>query len=478
MERSRPSSEGGPSLLSRLSQRSVRPCSRAAAALCLLGLLTTGCGGGSVLEVSLGKQGETVIGSPLPSNLQIPDLPGLRGFAYVITTAPPLGIFRFDLDAAGGAPYPFSYYDLFGKIPGVPDELFLYDRDHGMFTTSGGFAGQGEGIHLFDPTPQSPEAFALQKSIPVFPVVLDPPRTDSAGNAVRRIDPSYTSGITVSNGKIYVCTSNFTAVGGSPVCPPGTVLVYRWDPAKNPPEVVPSDPPFLVTTRFNPTEVTPVGDRWVLVTDSGVLAIREARAVPLTEAAVDVVDTDLDCVVATYPLGLTALSYKAIAVALDRSRALVGSVAFNSVFELDLTALEELPAGCPDSVPQLADRVLAGPANPIRTGFSGQTGKETNDFVVQVALSADGTRAYASGYNSGTLSVLEVEQMARTPSPKAPVAVLSLTPPLDPEQATVEDVGPGPLAVRPGRPGLDYTGPDLFVLIGLPAGKMFGIRTY
>lgn len=477
MERSKPNSDG-PSHLLRIGQRFARlRRGLAAAALCWLAILG-GCGGGSVLEVSLGKEGETVIGSPLPSNIQIPDLPGLRGYAYVITTAPPLGIFRFDLDAAGGPPYPFSYYDLFGKIPGVPDELFLYDQDHGMFTTSGGFAGQGEGIHLFDPTPQNPEAFALQKSVPVFPVVLSSPGMDSAGNPVRRIEPSYTSGVTVSNGKIYVCTSNFTAVGGSPVCPPGTILVYRWDPAKNPPEVVPSDPSFIVTTRFNPTEVTPVGNRWVLVTNSGVLAIREARAVPLTEAAVDVVDTDLDCVVATYPLGLTALSYKAIAVAPDRSRALVGSVAFNSVFELDLTALQDLPAACPDSVPELADRVLAAPENPIRTGFSGQTGKETNDFVVQIALSANGSRAYASGYNSGTLSVLEVEPAARTPSPKVPLAVLPLTPPLDPEHATVEDVGPGPLAVRPGRPGVDYEGPDVFVLIGLPAGKMFGIRTY
>ncbi len=477
MERSRPNFDG-PLLLLRLGRRLLaRRCGLAAAALSLLGLLA-GCGGGSVLEIGLGKEGETVIGSPLPSNIQIPDLPGLPVFAYVITTAPPLGIFRFDLDAAGGAPYPFAYYDLFGKIPGVPDELFLYDQDHGIFTTSGGFAAQGEGIHLFDPTPQSPESFNLQRSVPVFPVVLNPPRTDSAGNPVSRIDPSYTSGVAVNNGKVYVCTSNFTAVGGNPVCPPGTVLVYRWDPAKEPPEVTPSTPSFIVTTRFNPTEVTAVGGRRVLVTNSGVLAIREARAVPLTEAAVDVVDTDLDCVVATYPLGLTALSYKTIAVAPDRSRALVGSVAFNSVFELDLTALDDLPPGCPASVPELASRVLAGPDNPIRTGFGGQDGKQANDFVVQIVFSADGTRAYASGYNSGTLSVLEVEQTARTPSPKAPLAVLSLTPPLDPEQATVEDVGPGPLAVRPGRPGVDYEGPDVFVLIGLPAGKMFGVRTY
>jgi hypothetical protein len=118
--------------------------------------------------------------------------------------------------------------------------------------------------------------------------------------------------------------------------------------------------------------------------------------------------------------------------------------------------------------------VLAGPQDPIRVGQSGVAGVETNDFVVQVAVSSDGTRAYASGYNSGTLSVLEVEQEPGSPSPKRPHMVLSLTPPLP----TQEDAGPGPLAVRPGIPGTDFSGPDLFVLIGLPIGKMFSVQTY
>jgi hypothetical protein len=439
-------------------------------------IILAGCGGGSVLEVSLGKEGETVIGSPLPSNIQIPNLVGQSRYAYVITTAPPLGIFRFDLEKQ--SPYPFMYLDLFGRTSGVPDELVIHDEDHGLFTTSGGFAGEGEGIHLFDPTPPSPDDFALDASVPVFPVTLDPPMPDSVGNLVSRLDPSYTSGVAVSNGKIYVCTSNFSSVGGNPVCPPGTVLIYQWDPSRDPPTVSRSDPPFIVTTSYNPTEVTALGERTVLVTNSGVLAIREARAVPLTEASVDVIDTVLDCVVATYPLGLAALSYKTIGITRDRKRALVGSVAFNSVFELDLTVLEEEPDACPDPVPRLDRAVLAGPSDPVRVGQPGLSGQETDDFVVQVAVSSDGTRAYASGYNSGTLSVLELEQEDRKPSPKRPLLILPLTPPLDPGDPTQQDVGPGPLAVRPGIPGTDFSGPDLFVLIGLPTGKMFSVQTY
>ena len=440
-------------------------------------IILAGCGGGSVLEVSLGKEGETNIGSP-PSSIQVPNLVGLSRYAYVITTAPPLGIFRFDLEKQ--SPYPFMYLDLFGRTSGVPDELLIHDEDHGLFTTSGGFAGEGEGIHLFDPTPPSSENFALQASVPVFPVALDSPRPDSAGKSVSRLDPSYTSGVAVSNGKIYVCTSNFSRVGGNPVCSPGTVLVYQWDPAKDPPTVSSSDPSFILTTAgsYNPTEVTALGERTVLVTNSGVVAISGTRAVPLTDASVDVIDTVLDCVVATYPLGLAALSYKTIAITPDRTRALVGSAAFNSVFELDLTVLEDPPQACPDPVPRLEAAVLAGPQDPIRVGRSGEAGVQTNDFVVQVAVSSDGTRAYASGYNSGTLSVLELEQEDRKPSPKRPLLILPLTPPLDPGDPTQQDVGPGPLAVRPGIPGTDFSGPDLFVLIGLPTGKMFSVQTY
>jgi len=439
-------------------------------------IILAGCGGGSVLEVSLGKEGETNIGSP-PSSIQVPNLVGLSRYAYVITTAPPLGIFRFDLEKQ--SPYPFMYLDLFGRTSGVPDELVIHDEDHGLFTTSGGFAGEGEGIHLFDPTPPSPEKFALQLSVLVFSVVLDPPRLDSAGTLVSRIDPpdAYTSGVAVSNGKLYVCTSNFTAVE-NPVCSPGTVLVYQWDPSRDPPTVSRSDPSFIVTTSYNPTEVTALGERTVLVTNSGVLAIRETRAVPLTEASVDVVDTVLDCVVATYPLGLAALSYKTIGITPDRKRALVGSVAYNSVYELDLTVLDDAPQSCPNPVPRLESAVLAGPQDPIRVGQAGVAGVETNDFVVQVAVSSDGTRAYASGYNSGTLSVLEVEQEPGSPSPKRPLLVLSLTPPLSADDTTQEDAGPGPLAVRPGIPGTDFSGPDLFVLIGLYTGKMFSVQTY
>jgi len=438
------------------------------------------CGGGSVV-VSAGKPGnpetgepgETNIGSPLPSAIRIPQVASLESSAYVITTSFPLDIFRYDLEAE--APYPFVPYGLLGKIQGIPDELLILDEDNAFFTTSGGIADTGEGIHLFDPNPPSPEAFSLTESVSVSPVTLDPPLPYSEGDPVSRLQPRYTSGVAESNGKLYVCTSNFTATGGSPVCPPGTVFIYDWNPGSAPPTITASDPSFLVTTGFNPTEVTALGERFVLVTNTGVVAIRNAWAVPLTDGSVDVVDTELDCIVASYPLGLGAPSYKPIAIAPDGSRALLGSVAYNSVYELDLTVLNDLPESCPDPVPQLEEAVLAGKEDPIVVGPSPGT---ANAFIVQVVLNWNGTRAYATGYNSGTLSILEVETREGVASPKSVVRVLALTPPLGPLTPTLKEVGPGPLAVRPGRPGINYTGPDLFVLTGMRTGKMLSIQTY
>lgn len=420
-----------------------------------------------------GEPGETNIGSPLPSAICIPPVASLEGFAYVITTSFPLDIFRYDLEAE--APYPFVPYVLAGKIQGIPDELLILDEDNAFFTTSGGIADTGEGIHLFDPNPPAPEAFSLAESVSLSPVTLNPPLPDSAGDPVSRLQPRYTSGVAESNGKLYVCTSNFTATGGSPVCPPGTVMIYDWNPASPPPTITASAPPFLVTTGFNPTEVTALGKRFVLVTNTGVLAIRNARAVPLTDGSVDVIDTEQDCIVASYPLGLGAPSYKPVAIVPDGSRALLGSVAYNSVYELDLTVLDDLPESCPDSVPQLEEAVLAGKEAPIVVGLGVGT---VHDFIVQVRLNWDGTRAYATGYNSGTVSILEVETRQGVASPKSAERVLALTPPLDPLAPTLEEVGPGPLAVRQGRPGIDYQGPDLFVLTGMPAGKMLSIQTY
>jgi hypothetical protein len=445
------------------------------------------CGGGSVVVAPgkpgnpiTGEPGETNIGSVHPSAIQIPrGVASLESYAYVLTANVPLGIFRYDLEAEE-APYPSVTYSLLGKIQGIPDELLIVDEDSAFITTSGGFSDAGEGIHLFDLTPPTAEAFSLEETVRVLPVTFDSPQLDSAENSVAWLQPRYTAGVAESKGKLYVVTSNFTAVGGNPVCPPGTVLIYSWDrdPDASRPTIEPSSRAFLVTTGYNPTEVTALGERFVLVTNTGVIAIGEdTLADPLTEGSVDVIDTEEDCIVATYPLGMGAPSYKPIAITRDRSRALLGSVAYNAVYELDLTVLDDYVGSCPDDpddVPLLDDAVLAGFDNPILVGLSQ---RKVKDFIVQVVLNWDDTRAYATGSDSGTLSILEVETREGVPSPKTAGQVLSLTPPLGPRGTLPKEAMPGPLAVRPGNPKT-YSGPDLFVLIGWGTGKMLSLQTY
>jgi hypothetical protein len=464
----------------RLKARTLSTTSVVCLCMIVAALNLHACGGGSVVVApgkpgnpETGEPGETNLGSPFPSAIRIPRVGSIERYAYVVDTMVPSGIFLVDLGYKE-APYPLEHYS-FGAYErfqngAIPDELLILDEDHAFLTTSGGRGLVGEAIHLFDPTPPDP-ARPLTVSVPVFRVTLDPARPDSAGTLVSDLLPSYTSGIATSNGKIYVSTSNFSHLGSAPECPPGTILIFRWDPESNPADITPSEPSHLVTTRYNPTEVTSLGERFVLVTNSGVIGIEDAWAVPKTDGSVDVIDTALDCIVASYPLGRGAPSYKPIAITPDASRALLGSVSYNSVYELDLTVLDDYLGSCPDPVPQLGDAVLAGPENPIVVGSS--QGK-VNDFIVQVGLNWNGTRAYATGYNSGTLSILEVETRAGVASPKRATSVKILTP----QAPTQEEHGPGPLVVRPGRPGIDYAGPDLFVLTGLYTGKMLSIQTY
>ena len=39
-----------------------------------------------------------------------------------------------------------------------------------------------------------------------------------------------------------------------------------------------------------------------------------------------------------------------------------------------------------------------------------------------------------------------------------------------------ERVAPGEVEVRPGEPGVDYSGPDVFFLLGQPEGLLCGVR--
>jgi hypothetical protein len=433
--------------------------------------------GGSIVDV---ESLFTAIGSTFPTTILIPDRDGFRNKAFVQTVAQPLGVFSFELDAIT-PPLPFEFFGMGDVVQGIPDGLVIHhEKDLAFVTTS----GETEGVWLFDPADDFRYLTSFTYTGSQF--ALPDPAEDSEGNPVSSVKPTFTAGAALMNGKLYIPTSNYTLTGSAPVCDPGTVKIVGLDDSVDPPAFTFLPPPdVIVTSDFNPTEVTPLDDRILLVTNTGVLAIRDANGVPLTDGSVDVVDTELDCIVANYPLGPASPSFTRAGIAEQPQeddevvlRGYLGSAAYNHVYELDLTGLDEYLGSCPEpeEIPMLYSKVLAGANNPIRA-----TNEPANspNFIVQAAVSPDGTRAYASGFNSGTLAILELEtdtDEAGTPLPsrKNPLRIIQATDPLP----TQNESGPGPVAVRPGVPGVDYPGPDVFVVTGTPIGELRGFQTY
>ena len=438
------------------------------AAMTLLLLLS--CSGGSTVDI---ESDFTLIGSQNPSSVSIPDLDGLRNMAFVLTSSPPLGVFVFELDHIV-PPLPFEFYNFNKGLQGVPDDLVIIKEDLAFITTGNEF----EGVWAFNPNPSDQGSFQFFSSYIYTGAELTLPREaeDSRGVLVDHVRPTLTSGVALSHGKVYISTSNFTQVGPNPACAPGTIQIIGLDESTYPPQLTElGDHRLIITTDFNPGEITPLGDHILLVTNTGVLAIRDDAGVPLSEGSVDVIDTDLDCIVATYPLGFAAPSFKKIALTPDGTRGYLGSAAYNHVYELDLTGLENYLGICNDEDPPvLADKVLHGSRNPNPPIRATLDPEGSTNLVPQVVLDYGGTRAYATGYNSGTLAVLELETVPGFPSPRTPIEVIQVTDPMP----TQNEAGPGPLAVRPGIPGESFQGPDLYVVTGLPIGELRGIYTY
>lgn len=455
-----------------------------------------GCGGGGQLDYEGGRY--PVLGSPFPTTLLIPDT-GAGNQALAQTASQPLiGAFRFYLDIPVPAPMKMEFFSMESVLQGVPDGMALAEASDAAFVT---VSGQAEGVYVFRPS----EGFRFLESFlytgAAFP--LPRPAPDSRGTELSEVQPRYTSGAALLDDKLYLTTSNYIRAGIDPVCAPGTVWVVGYGGAQ-PGFHSPVPQGTILTGGFNPSEVTPFTFtdesrdpsrtyRALLVTNTGVLDLRGGTGTALTDGSVDVVDPELDCVVASYPLGRGAPAFSAIGVARQTPavggtvyRGYLGSAGYNHVYELDLTGLAAYLGVCPepDSVPRLGDKVLAGPDDPIRATLQPQG---TASEVAQVVVNFDGTRAYATGFNSGTLAVLELSTRAERvdhpdgsvnytlePSRKEPLDVIQVTDPMP----SLNETSPGPVAVRPGVPGEGYQGPDVFVLTGIPNGELRWVRSY
>jgi hypothetical protein len=302
-----------------------------------------------------------------------------------------------------------------------------------------------------------------------------------------------TAGKTIAAGHLFVATSNLRNSGEARFYP-GTVLVYELEEPGGALTLRPDpETPQLFTTRFNPTgvvrHVTGSGRELVLVTSSGAIGAGTGDGNVRSEAAVDVIDAASLRIAASIPLGFAGPSFDPLAIDPGGRIALVGASSRRELYAVDLAPLEDARLYEGDGPPVLLDGLTAGFPDarifdaehplvlPERS--DGAPPAECEGFT-HVALNAAGTEAFATDFCDGTLTRIRVDLTGSPPVPVPRSRFQAWR--LEPVFAALrpESVGllraPGVIQVRRGVPGVDYTGPDVFVLVGQPDAQLCALR--
>ncbi|MCZ6463872.1 MAG: hypothetical protein O7A09_06000 [Proteobacteria bacterium] len=462
-------------------------------------------------------------------------LPGASGRVLAATFSRgilvPLDIRRVPFRLAAGA----AAYELPDDSDGngqpelllAIDDVFVVDDDLALVTTSG-----YESVLFVDPAggPVSvrvdvpavfgaddfralpdPGESAIQTGFANFTcIVLPAGALDSRGDPVtleacRDGAPSFranfTSGAALAAGRLFLAVSNLGEDRGAEDTQylPGAVTVYDLDRSRDPPVASPVPPAdggpavLLHPGGFNAshvqTYVTPgEGRELVLVTLTGAIGIRdddpdtpvlEGGAVRLTDGAVDVIDAESLELVATIPLRGANPSFRGLALNLEREVAMVGDVTARQLYAIDLSPLDPLPARGPGEILVLDDAAIFNGRDPFRVPAlpGGAPAATCPGWIESVVFNWAGDRVYALEACDGALVTLDLLP-GGGPVRAADFALRGVVPVTAPLRA--DTIGltrlPAAIGVRPGLPGTDFSGPDVFFTVGDPEGLLCGIR--
>jgi len=302
----------------------------------------------------------------------------------------------------------------------------------------------------------------------------------------------FTAATAVAAGRLFVATSNLYDSGGA-AFHPGTVLVHEvtTDPSGRPARVVPhADTPVLFTTAYNPTGLrahrTPGGRELLLVTVSGALAVGgEVRS----DAALDVIDAQQLRVVATVPLGRAGVAAGDVAVDPGGHVALLGAEGRRRLYAVDLSVLDDpalyAPRGEPvvldGSTPGFPDARIFDERRPLELPRRPDGPPDALCTTrTDVTMNDTGTLAYTTDWCDGTLSVVAIDWRLPLETPLSPerfevVRRFDWLAPKWPANFGLP-AAPSRPRTRPGRPGVDFEGPDLFFLVNEPEGQLCSAR--
>jgi hypothetical protein len=305
----------------------------------------------------------------------------------------------------------------------------------------------------------------------------------------------FTSGTAVVGDTLFAATSNLLRSSQARYAP-GTVLVFDIDASVDPPILRPDAGRAIVfTSGFNPTSLepytTPSGRRLVLVAVSGAIAIGTGPDLVRTDSAIDVIDVDSRLLIATIPLGLAGLGDSGIAIDPSNRVALVGAFTSRELFGVDLAALDDpelglglepLPVVLDGTTPGFPDARIFDAAAPFALPKR-PDGPSTSQCatITSVAISQAEPYGVATDFCDGTISVLDLDVPESRAVPIDAGSLLSVTR-VEDVASPIVDTATGltraidRVLIRPGRPGIDFDGPDVYFTAGLPEGAVCGVR--
>lgn len=385
--------------------------------------------------------------SPYPARIIIPDIEGMRSTAFVVSTLNPSGVIAIDLDKT---PYVLSQKFKGVNSPagsGLPNNLVIQSATRAFMLTSFAVVDFNPTTGVVNSTTMLPQSIQVPAPLAISRA-FDYDNDGSDNTTITEIPLKSPGGIAIAGTTLWISTANYLRYAPPSAAAPGVVLRYTIGAAG----LTPASSAYSITSGFNPTGITAVGNT-VLVTNSGVLDIVGGEAVPKTESSVDIFDATSGALLANVPAGLAALSFTAPAVDTEGRFAYIGSSAFSEVFQLDITQ-------------RIFTRALS---NPITLAANADA-----DYITGIALSPDSRRAYVGSFDTSSVFMLNLAA-----SPIAAFStpyVVGFPKGVTPENPTGVNTGVGDIAIRPGTPGVDFKGPDIFILTGNP-GTLATITT-
>ena len=401
----------------------------------LLAITMLSCGHSEIGSSLAGQTDESILppsfalSSDFPADIIIPNIDGMKSTAFIVSTSTPAAVIAVDIDKN---PMELSG-DFEGLISpdgsGIPARLVISATDEAFLLTS-------NSLIYFNPV----SGYVYYNTSATRPVDIGSGHLNSDGStADSTITPSFPSGMTRLGDKLFIATANYISTENPAYAAPGTIQVFEIQGGQLLERIT-----TFVTSAYNPTGLSIRSESQLIITNTGVLDIIDARGVPKTKSVIDIVDPDTYEIKASIDMGMAGLSFHPIALTYDDSIGFIGSHAYSQVYEIDF----------------INRRIVRGLDDPIAVT------SRNSDYITDIDLSVDNTYMYAASFETSTVYPFDLTDV--TDPAIGNGLVVGYESGVTPENPTGANTGAGPIAVRPGSRGTDYEGADLFILTGYP----------